>query len=382
MTAPAPGRAFARRMAPAAVLVGVLVALAPPAVYTAVGVRLAADQARVYASHLAASLRPVVLRQPRLWRYNAGKVVAATAPHRDHPDIASVRITDCRGETLFTPARLAVGTGAPGGPAVRAAVRGHGGTVAWVEVRLDPGPHRRTRNLLALASGLLGLLLGGLVYLYPTRVVRRQAVRLEEGRSVVRIQEEERRRIARDLHDGLGQSLTALKLGLEAARAHPAEVSGRLEEAGHTCDETLEELRRVVHDLRPPGLEAGDVTEVLRALTERFELRTGIRVSLSARLAVRPSEELAVALLRVAQEALANVGKHARASEVGVVLEGTARTVELEVHDDGGGFDPEADNGGSGLPGIRERVAFLGGSVAVHSEPGGGARLTVRLPLG
>ena len=378
MTVPGPARGFARRMGPAALLVALSVALGPPLVFSLVGRRLLADQAGVYAAHVAAGLRPLVLRQPRLWRYNAGKVVGAAARHRGLPDLASVRITDCAGATLFSPARLGVGSGATGGPAVRAPVGGHGGTVAWVAVRLDPGPLRRTRNLLALASGLLGLLLGGFVYLYPTRFVGRQAARLREGRAVVRIQEEERRRIARDLHDGLGQSLTALKLSLEAARPADGSLAAQL----GTCGDALDELRRVVHDLRPPDLAAGGVEDALRAVTERFEVGSGIPVSFRVRLAAQPEEELAVVLLRVLQEALTNVGRHAGASEVGVALEGTAERLELTVTDDGRGFDADEAGGGAGLPGIRERVGFCGGSVEVRSGAGRGTRLTVRLPLG
>jgi len=368
-------------MGPAALAVGLAVALGPPAVYTVVGIRLFEEQARSYAAHVASSLRPVVLRQPRLWRYNAGKVVGAAARHRGLPDLASVRITDCSGETLFAPASLAVGSGVTGGPAFWAPVPGRGGILAWVEVRLDPGAHRRTRNLLALASGLLGLILGGVVYLYPARVVRRQATRLQEGRAVVRIQEAERLRIARDLHDGLGQALTALKLSLEAGRQQPASTGRSLTAAATTCDEALEELRRIVHDLRPPDLAVGSVEDVLRAVTERFEVRTGIPVSFRADLPAPPSEELAIALLRVLQEILTNVGKHARASEVGVVLEGSTGAVELTVVDDGVGFEPGALREGAGLRGIHERVAFFGGRIHLSSAPGEGTRLTVNLPL-
>ena len=185
-------RGFALRMAPAAATVGLVVALAPPLLYRDVEVRRLGEQATVYASHIAGRLRAVAARQPRLWRYNAHKVIGAAASHRAHPDIAAVRVTDCEGATLFAPSDLGVGSGATGGPGGWAPVPGGSGPVAWVQVRMDPGAYLPALGTLWGASGLVGLLLAALVFLYPTRVVRRQALRLDDGRSVVGIQEAER----------------------------------------------------------------------------------------------------------------------------------------------------------------------------------------------
>ncbi|MBI5480269.1 MAG: sensor histidine kinase, partial [Deltaproteobacteria bacterium] len=197
---------------------------------------------------------------------------------------------------------------------------------------------------------------------------------------VVQTQEEERRRIARDLHDSVGQRLTALRLELELARVR-GDAPARLPDVAHLCDEALQDLRRVVNDLRPPELDSADLTEILRGYAERFEVRTGIATSFRCQGPVAPPEKVATCLLRVLQEALTNVSRHAGAREVAVIVAATERSLTLEVADDGCGYDPWASSPGAGLRGIRERCAFLGGDMEVESSPGEGTRLRIRLPL-
>lgn len=403
-------RHFARRMLPLAALAAITVAAVPPISYDLIAMAKLRDQGRLYAGSIAAALGVAAERQPSLWRYNVAKVIQATAPHRKLKDIARVRITDCAGTTLFAPEHLAVGTGTGGGPAGWAAINRGGQAVAFVQVQMDPTDERQRLARIAAASCLIGLLLGLLLFLFPTRVVRRQAQALSEtleqlqlaearltqanrelsarvdaavadvrslSERVVGVQENERRRIARDLHDGVGQSLTALRIELELAQK--SGETARLAEAARTCEEALSELRRVVRDLRPLELESGSLREALHALTERFELRTGVATSLRMSGEVR-SEDTALCVLRILQEALTNVAKHAGAHEVGVTLAAAGGEVRLEVVDDGAGFDPAARSDGAGLPGVRERCAFLGGTVSIESAPGRGTTLRVRLP--
>jgi signal transduction histidine kinase len=289
-----------------------------------------------------------------------------------------------------------------------------GEAVGWVEVRVDPRPEQRALGLIAFASGLLGLFMALALHRFPTRVVRRQAGvlagvlaqlrgaeaalteanqklqgRVEEAvgevrrlsERVVRIQEEERRRIARDLHDSVGQQLTALQLELTLARNQPDQAGSHLAEAARCSEEALGEVRRVVHDLRPPELASAELPEILRSYVERFEARTGIAAAFRLSGTAAPSEEVATCLLRVLQEALTNVARHAAATEVGIALALGAEAV-LEIWDDGKGFEPGAPRSGSGLRGIDERCAFLQGTMELEAEVGGGTRLRVRLPLG
>jgi signal transduction histidine kinase len=414
MPARALGRHFARRMLPLAAVAGLVVAVAPPVSYRLVAWEKLAEQAGIYARHLAAGLQAVAERQPRLWRYNAAKVYHATAAHRRLRDIGAVRIVACDGRTLFAPRGLGVGTGTADGPARRAAVVARGRTVAFVAVTMDASAARRTLLGIAVRSGVLGLGIGLLLFFFPTRVVRRQARELAEAmrrleaaeadltaanrglaervaaevrevrrlsERVVRIQEEERGRIARDLHDGVGQALTGLQMGIEQALADPAAAGRHLEEATRMCRDTLAEVRRVVHDLRPPEFGADDAVEILRAYAERFEERTGIAAPFRAVGGPPGDGESAVCLFRVLQEALTNVSRHAEAREVGISLEAGPQEVRLEVVDDGKGFDVSRAGAGAGLRGIRERCAFLGGSAEVSSSPGAGTRVVVRLPV-
>lgn len=371
-------RDFARRMLPVAGLAAVVLAGVPPAAYRWVAWQKLEAQARVYATAIGVGVRRAAERDPWLWRYNVPKILQATAGHRGQPDIGRVRVTDCAGTTLFAPEGLEVGTGAAG-PAGWAPVAVAGRTVAWVEVHADPRRERATLARLAAGAAVLGLAVGALVYVVPVRVVRRRARAIAEA--VGRIQEAERSRIGRDLHDTVGQALTALQIDLELARTRPDEAARRLGACATVCEETLAELRRVVHDLRPPELAAAPLAELLRAYTERFELRTGIAVSFRTVGGDVRSDEIATCLFRILQEALTNVSRHAAAGEVGVTLAVTDGTASLDVVDDGRGFDRAAVRQGAGLRGMRERCEFLGGTLAIDSRPGTGTRIAVVLPL-
>ncbi|HEY3444796.1 MAG TPA: sensor histidine kinase [Myxococcales bacterium] len=405
MPARALERTFSRRMLPLAALCALVVAAAPPLAYWAVARQKLEAQALSHAAGLAAAMRGLVARQPTLWRFDADKVWQAAAPHRGQADVGEVRLTDCEGRTLL--AGDGPGRGAGGGPVGWAPILSGGEAVAFVAVRMDPSAERGAALLIALFSGLLGLAMGVVLFRFPTRVVREQAGELsgsmarlrgaeqaltESNRElaararhlserVVGIQEEERRRIARDLHDSVGQTLTALQLELALARKETAAPGLHLDDALRCSEEAVGEVRRVVHDLRPPELSTAKLAEILRAYAERFEVRTGTAASFRAVGDAEPSEEVATCLLRVLQEALTNVARHASAKEVGILLELGAEQALLEISDDGRGFDAAAPKAGNGLRGIRERCAFLGGTVEVVSQPDDGTRLLVKLPL-
>jgi signal transduction histidine kinase len=195
------------------------------------------------------------------------------------------------------------------------------------------------------------------------------------------MQEEERRRIARELHDGVGQALAALQIELDFARKNPDEARPRVEEASRILSEAMVGLRQAVHDLRPPEIGSLPLPEIFATYCERFELRSGIRTSFRWRGAAISSEPIATCLLRILQEAFTNISRHARATEVGVSVRVGETAAELQVQDDGVGFDPQSPRAGTGLRGIRERCAFFGGDCSVESSPGAGARLQARIPL-
>ncbi len=207
---------------------------------------------------------------------------------------------------------------------------------------------------------------------------------------VITAQEEERQRIARELHDETGQSLTALGLGLEAAieelRSEPQQdVDGRLGSLARVATNAIEELERLVLDLRPAQLDHLGLVATLRWYVTRVSSQSALEVRLEVRgEARRLQPELETTLFRIAQEALTNVLRHANAKRVEVVLSFEADLLTLEVSDDGIGFDAGTTNvapSSLGLIGMRERAHLVGGAIVVRSQPGEGARVSVTVPL-
>ncbi|MGV2289371.1 PAS domain S-box protein [Trinickia sp. YCB016] len=198
--------------------------------------------------------------------------------------------------------------------------------------------------------------------------------------------EDERKRIARELHDELGQHLTALRLGASAVRMQFGQDNPALAEHMQTMlaltDETMQVVRDVVASLRPAVLDAG-IGAALEWLAAEFSRNARIPCRLCApQTSVVLSEERATALFRIVQEALTNVARHADATEVCITLERRGGECFLEVRDDGRGFDPEAPHRKSfGLAGMKERVLMLGGEIAVVSSPNRGTAINVRVPV-
>ena len=207
------------------------------------------------------------------------------------------------------------------------------------------------------------------------------------GRSVWRVQEDERRRLARELHDGLGQNLTALKhrLAQIGAELTPAqvEVRARLEAAIALCAEALDDTRSLSRLLRPPILDDLGLAPALQWLGRSIEEASGLAVVVEIEPLPALDGEVQTLLFRVAQEALNNAAKHARAHSVLLRLVARGRELQLQVIDDGAGFEAEAapGSGGSGLGGMRERLRLYGGQLELRSAPGHGTRLRATIPL-
>ncbi|MFG3421236.1 sensor histidine kinase [Micromonospora sp. NPDC049460] len=195
----------------------------------------------------------------------------------------------------------------------------------------------------------------------------------------------ERARLSREIHDTLAQGLSSMNLLLQAADQEwdtgPAQARAHVRQAAATARENLAEARRFVRGLASPALDGATLTDALRRLCAATERDTGIPVRFAVVGTVAPlGVDDEVALLRVAQGALANVRQHARARRTAVTLTFGDQEVTLDVYDDGTGFDPAAVTG-FGLTGIRERITQLGGTVAVESAPGEGTAIAVSLPL-
>jgi len=223
---------------------------------------------------------------------------------------------------------------------------------------------------------------------------RAEAERAELLRRLVTSQEDERRRIARELHDQMGQHLAALVLGLQALRAGSDEGwesrEARFERLQASVHQLGSEAHRIALELRPTALDDLGLHSALLNHVEEWSERSRIEVDFqSAGLELRRFDpELETALYRIVQEALTNVVRHAHARHVGVVLECRQDLLVVIVEDDGEGFEVEAVLASAplarkmGLMGMRERVALVGGTMEIESGAGQGTTVLVRVPLG
>jgi signal transduction histidine kinase len=218
-------------------------------------------------------------------------------------------------------------------------------------------------------------------------MVEREALR----RKLLYAQEEERRRIARELHDQMGQNLTALNVGLKSLldRQSRSGLDSQVQRLQELATQTARDLQRVAVELRPAALDDLGLVKAIRAFTETWSTRYGIEVDFEARQ-YQPagiSSEIETILYRIIQEALNNVAKHSGATYVAVVLRRTAKHVHAFIEDDGRGFDArvasQSGNGSGhlGLLGIQERLGLVGGSLKLESAPECGATLIVRIPI-
>ena len=275
--------------------------------------------------------------------------------------------------------------------------------VVWRQVLESGRP--LSENQGAIVGGLISVVSGSLFALWLTRVIdqsgerRRLIEELEGTRGELAAAERqagrlaERQRLARDIHDTLAQGFVGIVVQLQAAeRELPAgagtEAARRhLDRAARMARDNLAEVRRLVWDLRPEPLRAASLGEALGRLVDRVAEETGMTATATVTGTPRPlSPDAEVTLLRVTQEALANVSRHASAAKVALTLSYMDGEAALDVRDDGVGFVPDSGpggpGGGLGLPGMKERVEALGGRLAVESAPGRGTTIAVTVPAG
>ena len=245
---------------------------------------------------------------------------------------------------------------------------------AGLEVRVG----ERTAELAAANATLRG------------EIARREAAeagRRELQQQLTTVQEAERRRIARELHDQMGQHLTALGLGLKVVKEgtpDPSPARDRLQHLQAMTDRIGREVHHLALELRPTALDDLGLDAALANYAEGWSGRSGVEVDFlgSGPQAGRLPPAVETALYRVTQEALTNVLKHAGATRVSVVLQRSAGQVTAVVEDDGVGFEADRVAGRRlGVLGMRERVALVGGTLAVESGPGRGTTVIARIPV-
>ena len=249
----------------------------------------------------------------------------------------------------------------------------------------------RMRTVDLLRPGQRFAARGGIEVTELTRTFNEMLERLEterrdSGRRALRAQEAERLRVARGLHDEVGQVLTGVLLQLDSLRsADDATRNREIEETKQSVRQALEEVRRIARELRPEMLEHLGLVSALTELSRKFADQSGIRVDRRFAEGLPPlSDEAEIAVYRVAQESLTNVARHADAKRVEVTLQPGVDSVVLRIADDGRGLPDTAasPNGHNGLRGMRERAILVGGVLAIKRSDEGGVEVRLEVPAG
>lgn len=262
------------------------------------------------------------------------------------------------------------------------------------QIDVDSAPHWYWARVNPLAGSDSGVVVSHLDV--TDRVVAHLALREANRRMqalsgrILAVQEEERRAISRELHDDVGQTLGALKIGLHRLARAPAEgLPALVAECLQAADSALEKLRHLTHELRPPQLDQLGLEEALQWLAERQHAATGLEIQFKrgGLGSHRPPPALESACYRIAQEALNNAARHAQATLIRVSLESDGRLLKLSVHDNGIGFDESSARarilkGDSlGLISMEERAQLAGGRVKIRTVAGSGTTISAIFPL-
>ena len=222
-----------------------------------------------------------------------------------------------------------------------------------------------------------------LVDAFNAMLDRLENARQEAARTAVAAQEAERLRVARELHDEIGQTLTAVLIQAErAADGDPALASGELARVAGAVHDSLDEVRRIARELRPEALDDLGLVNALIALCSRVGAQDGPHVRRELQGGLPPlSPDVELVIYRIAQESLTNTLRHAEAGTATVSLAANAEGVTLSIEDDGEGMPLELPDGTAGITGMRERALLVGGRLSIDSRSGEGTRVRLSVPL-
>lgn len=208
---------------------------------------------------------------------------------------------------------------------------------------------------------------------------RLERERHESGWDALKAQEEERKRVAQELHDEVGQALTAVMLQIgRLVRRSPNELNAELQEALETTRASLDDVRRIAKQLRPEALDDLGLIPALSALVATFADRTGLRIQHRLEDVPALESETELVVFRVAQESLTNVARHARTTRVDLTLDRNGREIVLCVRDYGSGTD--GATAGAGIRGMRERALLIGADLSIGPWNGGGTEVRLAVP--
>ena len=212
---------------------------------------------------------------------------------------------------------------------------------------------------------------------------RLERARREAARSALEAQEAERLRVALELHDEIGQSLTAVTIQAErAAEGDPSEAPHALRDVANSVRDSLDEVRRIARELRPEALDDLGLVNALIALCNRLDGQDGPHIERNLQYELPPlPDEVELVIYRIAQESLTNALRHADARSITIWLQADDGSVALRVRDDGAGLPHKLPGGTSGIAGMRERALLVDGRFSIESVPRRGTEVRLRIPL-
>jgi two-component system, NarL family, sensor histidine kinase UhpB len=212
---------------------------------------------------------------------------------------------------------------------------------------------------------------------------RLEAARRDAARTALEAQESERLRVAQELHDEIGQTLTAVTIQAErAADGDPGEAPAALRGVANSVRDSLDEVRRIARELRPEALDDLGLVNALIALCNRMDAQDGPRIERDLQGTLPPlRDEVELVIYRIAQESLTNALRHANPRSVSVWLHADDSSIALRVRDDGDGMPRVAPEGTSGIAGMRERALLVDGRFSIESVPRRGTEVRLRVPL-
>lgn len=248
------------------------------------------------------------------------------------------------------------------------------------------------RNVALMGVAILVLLAVLIAYLFYNRYRLKQRARLQEemlrqqklrAEAVISAEEHERQRLARELHDGVGQMLAVARRSLQVLSPATAEGTEGSRQALQLLDESMMEVRQLSHSMMPPALRDRSLTEALDELALRLRQSSGMRIETewTGTQTLKLDTNQSLMIYRAFQELMSNIIRHAGASEVTVEMVHHGTSLNLVVIDNGRGFDPQQMAAGLGLKNIRSRIGFIGGEVTMDSRPGQGATCIIDVPL-
>ncbi|MFH1434426.1 MAG: sensor histidine kinase [Pseudomonadota bacterium] len=426
---------FFPRVLPIMIIFVLIFSTIPPLLYFYLSVEGTRSKGDILAGEVANFLRREVYASPVLWKYDTFKLITHIQGFSIQPHLVGILIEDEHGAIVNV--RDEAQLEHYDGPFITWSMiplKIDNKLYGKVFVGFDSSEIRNSAFLLFIPFLVVGLVLAGGIYVYSRRLIGRaqdnmdslfaqinetkeeldflnknlekqvgdktmelkaayeklkagkeQLARLS-ARSIM-LQEEEKKSIARELHDSLGQTMTAIRIDIELLGKRDLDAGERqrlMKRSAGLIDEAINELRQVVELMRPPILDYAGLKSALESVVGKFEERAGARVSVSIEVgegSIPPAVE--IACYRIVQEALTNVMKHASAKSVDIAIAMAGSMMHIQVRDDGKGFDVKAaeKKEGRGMAGIRERAELLGGSAAWDTGPGRGCGLEVDLPF-